>query len=537
MVLVLRRKLSEIRPVLKSVTRYRCLHHLSKMFIPSGTVTLSTTDKGGSEGHFLLLKTGMIRQSSAGVFAVLPLGQLVMDKIEKQIDQSMHNIGASKLSLPTLGPQSLWTLTGRWQSSGQELFKLKDRKSAEFCLSPTHEESITKIVAAEVNGYKQFPIRVYQIGRKYRDEMRPRGGMLRGKEFLMKDLYTFDDGVGEARKTYHAVREAYDEFFQNLNVRYLVAEADSGNIGGELSHEYHLPSAVGEDTLLKCPECQYTANRELAKTDFAKVCADRPMSTSRFSHQVFRDTVFFDIRIPTGRAINMLQALREAQKLDSSVKALAPLPEDYSTLQNPNAVVHEIPPESALEVASGDPCPKCENGHLTEVQAIEIGHTFYLGTKYSKALNFKYFSADGEYLFPEMGCYGIGVSRLLTALAEIKYDQHGLNWPNNLAPFNTVLIADFGLHDIARKIAQDPKYQIDAIDDRVKKSINYKVKELQQMGVPEIIVLSKRFLKVNTKVTSADDITNTDGLLIEHVEKRGDPEKTWVTKRLSEWRR
>lgn len=529
--------LNVLRPRSKFMLQCRWFHQLSKMFVPSGTITTTPLEKGGGgKGHGLLLKAGMVRQNSSGVFSVLPLGQLVVDKLERHIDSFMQGLGASKLSLPTLAQKSLWTQSGRWESSGKELFKLVDRNASELCLSPTHEEAVTKLVAAEVNGYKQLPVRVYQINRKYRDEPRPRAGLLRGKEFLMKDLYTFDDGVEAAQKTYQDVKSAYDQLFKSLDLPMMVAEADSGNIGGNLSHEYHLPASIGEDTLLKCSECEYTANQELARARLPDSDSDDSLKIHRFAHGIYRDTVVFEVQIPRGGKVNMIQALRQAQKCDSSVTHLIPLRSDDTNPVNARALIHKLNNECLTQVNAGDACPECNDGHLEDVQAIEIGHIFHLGTKYSRAMNFKYSTADNTINYPEMGCHGIGISRLIAAIAEVRSDKFGLNWPAPIAPFKRVIVVECGLESKAIEIARQGAFAIDAIDDRSGKSVGYKVKELQLIGVPHIIVIGKRFLKNNGQKQDSV-IQDFDNVVIEKVMERGHGERLWEKKTLSEWQR
>ncbi|CAG8782846.1 20343_t:CDS:2, partial [Gigaspora rosea] len=238
---------------------------LSKVFLPTINDTASKTVKDRKdastiendgtfkgESHKLMIRAGLIRQSSSGVYSLLPFALRSIERIEKIIDQEMRNIGAQKLSLPILLSANMWKRTGRWDTTGSEvgsridpiegLFKLKDRKTSDFCLAPTHEEEITQLVANDVFSYRQLPLRLYQIGRKFRDEMRPRAGLLRGREFIMKDLYTFDTTEEAALETYEEVNEAYNKIFSRIGLPFVIAEADTGNIGGTKSHEYHILS-------------------------------------------------------------------------------------------------------------------------------------------------------------------------------------------------------------------------------------------------------------------------------------------------------
>ncbi|RUS22921.1 hypothetical protein BC937DRAFT_94918, partial [Endogone sp. FLAS-F59071] len=240
-------------------------NRLSKMFVPTSKENFLSSNLNSVASHQLMLRAGFIRQSASGVYSLLPFALRTLEKLERIIEEEMRAIDAQKLSLPILLSSEAWKQTGRWESSGGELFRLKDRKHADFLLAPTHEEEITQLVANEVTSHRQLPLRLYQIGRKYRDEMRPRSGLLRGREFVMKDLYTFDATEEEAASTYEDVRRAYTRIFKRIGVPFAVADADTGNIGGTKSHEYHFTSQVGEDSLLVCPECGYTANEERAR--------------------------------------------------------------------------------------------------------------------------------------------------------------------------------------------------------------------------------------------------------------------------------
>ena len=238
--------------------RYR----LSNFFIPTQRRPNDAT--GPEYGHDLLVRAGFLRQAYSGIFHLLPLGLRVLSKLENLIDKHMRRLGASKVSLSSLSSEELWQRSGRLDKGrSSELLRLEDRKGAKYLLSPTHEEEITTIIAHTVHSYKDLPLRLYQISRKYRDEPRPRQGLLRGREFLMKDLYTFDATEHAARETYELVREAYVAFLEDLKLPYIVARADSGNMGGTLSHEYHFASSSGEDTIISCDTCNYSINEEL----------------------------------------------------------------------------------------------------------------------------------------------------------------------------------------------------------------------------------------------------------------------------------
>ena len=399
------------------------MFRLSKFWVP----TAGTFSKGDKDrhAHSLLLRAGFIHPRQAGIFHYLPLGQRVLDRTEARLDQRMQNLGASKVSLSTFSPESLWSESGRLANGGGELFRLEDRKGTKLLLSPTHEEEITALVRSKVSSYRDLPLRLYQVSRKYRDERRPRQGLLRSREFLMKDLYTFDTSVEAAMETYHAVRAAYDAFFSELRVPFAVVEADSGSIGGDLSHEYHVLSSEGEDDLFACDSCGYGTNAE---------------------------------RIPNG-------------------------------------------------ASSADmPCPKC--GEVVQARkAIELGHAFLLGTKYSQPMNAMIQvpvqgSDRPASRFLEMGCYGIGVSRILAAMATVLADDIGLNWPRVIAPFDVIVVYDHA-HEhanaavkMADQIAEtlpkgQPEMPVDVIVDDRAKGLGWKLIDADRTGYPITVVLGR----------------------------------------------
>lgn len=510
---------------------------MSRTFAPSGSIV----QKGSadvSQGLTLLFRAGLIRQSASGIFSLLPLGRLIVDKIERLIDLYMQRgLGSSRLSLPLLASRDLWETTGRWQSQGSELFRLKDRKGAEFCLSPTHEESVTKVVAAEVNSFRQLPVRVHQQTTKFRDELRPRGGLLRGKEFLMKDLYTFDTDVATAHATYADVNVIYRRLFDRLGIDYEVAVADSGAIGGDLNHEYHVPSPLGEDTLLKCGACGYTANQELARTDLSHLAAGTPAAAwqiQRFAHPTHRDTLFYEVRVPEGRQLDRKRLARLADpQLDQPLVYLpgaAHVPHGREVRTIENAL-------DALVARAGDACPTCAShashntaastagpiARLDEMRTIECGHTFHLGDKYTRPLNFRFTtSAGGAEAFAQMGCHGIGVTRLVQVLAQALHDAHGLRWPVGLEPLPRVVIPTKpeylpAAENVARRLiararsrraafdsdtnpmafeAWDDYGAIDGdmaavVDDRFRKTWGWRVNEAELVGAREVYIVGK----------------------------------------------
>ncbi|KAG0246652.1 hypothetical protein B0O80DRAFT_421361 [Mortierella sp. GBAus27b] len=528
----------------------------------------------------LLLRAGMMRQSSSGIYSILPYGQRVLNKIEAIIDDELQLIGCQKLSLPNLLTGESWKKTGRWESTGQEMFKVKDRKGADFLLAPTHEEEVTTLIAKEVQSYRQLPIRVYQVGRKFRDELRARSGLLRGKEFVMKDLYTFDVSEKEALKTYDEVVLAYRRIMERLGVPYAVAEADTGNIGGTHSHEFHIISKVGEDSLLSCASCGYTSNEERAigmisttptkkaevfrNTDAISkwiesldVVPRSPVSLhpkvrygilKTFSEDESRSEIRTLVAIATAgdRDVNEIKASKaignvqlvdtfdEIKTLvdDNMVDSMA-LYVDFSlypgqaAIQPKDVSVQGATPEvisSMIRSNSGgnlrvfygdyhnckpgDGCPHCfkSNGSHTPMEmarAIEVGHTFLLGTKYSKPLEAVFIPETSQVPEPmQMGCYGLGITRLLAAIIEASHDQKGIVWPDSIAPFRVAIVtsedggcatAAENVYDMVQKSLNSRSEVI--IDDRIDATLGYKMKDAELIGYPWMVVIGKGYLR------------------------------------------
>ncbi|KAI9484469.1 hypothetical protein BDB00DRAFT_855558 [Zychaea mexicana] len=532
-------------------------------------------DSSATASHGLLLKAGFVRQSSSGIYSMLPLGLRTLEKIETIIDQELKAIGSQKLSLPVLLSAENWKKSGRWNASKGEFFRLKDRRDSDMLLSPTHEEEITQLVASELKSAKQLPIRLYQIGRKYRDEARPRAGLLRGREFVMKDLYTFDASVEDAYASYDLVAKAYQNIFQRIGVPFVVAEADSGNMGGSKSHEYHLISPAGEDTLLTCSSCGYTANEELAigKLDQQKkvdnVAIDindnstpttaGSSNNSSITHhlgfaaldkegQQLHSGKIAVVSSP-GRAINNVKIEKTLRKYfeeqeimptDGMLDLTYTSQNNNNTNDGPNHVFIDDSvqsytvsggqlimhgPDHFRTAAAGDTCASCSSGNaLTTVKAIEVGHTFYLGTKYSSTLGCDFLpisthdrhkQLQQQKQPAEMGCYGIGISRMVATAAEVCHDDRGIVWPGSIAPYRVCIVPTSNnnqdllnlaetiydsLEDTAFKVkgrGSSVFYNDVVIDDR-KQMFGAKMADAELIGYPFIVVLGKNALQTRT---------------------------------------
>ncbi|KAG5361698.1 Proline--tRNA ligase [Yarrowia sp. C11] len=332
-------------------------------------------------------------------------------------------------------------------------------------MAPTHEEEITNLMSQKIVTHKDLPLLWYQIGRKYRNEARPRGGLLRGKEFTMKDLYSFDVDESRALDSYHHVRKAYDQIFEKLGVPVKSVAADSGAIGGSYSHEYHVVDPSGEDTLVACPSCGYAANIEVAE----RAAGD--------SETIISEVNGIQVTHEKSHVVNPRLVERALTSYGDNAHRVSKL-EDGA-------------PHNVTTPKEGDSCPTCSSS-LEFTNAIEVGHTFYLGTKYSEPLSCDFANSENKPTSAYMGCYGIGITRLIAAIAEVSRDKVGLKWPSSVAPFETVVIlgGEATEKTLQEKADELRDYLHDAVlDDRPKKSIGWKIKEAKLMGFPRVVVV------------------------------------------------
>jgi len=451
--------------------------------------------------HQLMSRAGMIRKVAAGIYDYLPLGLKVIRKVENIVREEMNKAGAIELLMPAVCPADLWEQSGRWQQYGKELLRLKDRKETEFCIGPTHEEVVTEIVRGTVNSYRQLPVNLYQIQTKFRDEVRPRYGLMRGREFIMKDAYSFDATDEGANASYEKMRKAYCRIFERCGLQYRMVEADSGAIGGSFSHEFMVLADTGEDVVISCESCEYSANIEKAVVIDKGEMSQAPMNevervVTKGAHSVADVSVMLELKPsqivktmlvivddePVAVLIRGDHELNEAKVknlLGAAVVELA-TPEQIAKatggpvgfsgpiglkvpLYADNAVkymrnmgvggnekdihLEGVNLERDFEVkkfadlrnaADGDSCPHC-GGRYSNTRGIEVGHIFKLGTKYSEAMNATFLDADGVAKEIIMGCYGIGVGRTAAAAIEQNHDENGIIWPMPLAPFQVIV--------------------------------------------------------------------------------------------------
>lgn len=469
----------------------------SSMYLP--TLKESPAD-AEVVSHKLLLRAGLARKISAGVYVYLPLGLRVIEKIAAIVREEMNAAGFQEIQMPMVEPGDLWKETGRWEHYGKELLRFKDRNGRDYCLGPTHEEVVTDLVRGEVKSYRQLPVRLYQIQNKFRDEIRPRFGLMRGREFLMKDGYSFDASQEEAKKSYDLMHDAYMRIFRRLGLRFRPVEADTGSIGGSFSHEFMILADTGEDTIALCKNCDYAANVEMAEVKVkpaqSRDCPPIEKISTPGCHTVEEVCAFLKtspeklvktlIFLVDGKPVAVLargdRAVNE-HKLKRLLKAetveMAPGEVVSSVTGAPvgfaGPVGLEIPVYADFELSGGcyvaggneadihianvcpgrdfkvegwadlrnitedDPCPAC-GGAIELTKGIEAGHIFMLGEKYSKPMKAVFLDGDGKERNMVMGCYGIGVSRLAAAAIEQGHDDKGIIFPPEIAPVDCIFL-------------------------------------------------------------------------------------------------
>lgn len=472
-----------------------------------------------AKSHILMMRAGLIRQLAAGLYNYLPLGWRAMRKVEQIVREEMDNAGAIEVLMPTLQPDTLWKESGRWEVMGPELMRLSDRNEREFVLGPTHEEVFTSLVANEIRSYRDLPKNLYQIQTKFRDEIRPRFGVVRAREFIMKDAYSFDVDQESAARSYQSMYDAYYKIFFRCGLKSVPVEADTGAMGGKHSHEFMIPAAIGEAEIVTCSQCDYKANRELTESLIpAETAADRSAPAMEEIHtpdqrtieevaqflkitpqQMIKTMIFtcgeepFVVLIRGDQNLNEIKlghvlggkvemATPEViQKVtgapvgfagpqglkgvkiyaDHSIKTIAA---GVTGANKKDYHVKNVVLDRDFKVAEwgdfrfveqGDACPKCKSGKLSVSSGIEVGHVFILGTKYSQAFNAYYTDEKGERKLMVMGCYGIGVSRTLAAVLEEHSDENGIIWPVSVAPYHVHILKLSNKSDEVNRVADE----------------------------------------------------------------------------------
>ena len=516
--------------------------------------------------HVFMVRAGYIRKLAAGIYNFLPLGWRVIRKIENIVRQEMDAAGAQEVLMPAATPAELWQESGRWDKYGPELLRFKDRKRADFCLGPTHEEVIVDMVRRDTKSYRDLPLNLYQIQAKFRDELRPRAGLMRGREFVMKDAYSFDTSDDNADSSYNAMYRAYARIFTRCGLDFRAVEADTGAIGGNRSHEFQVLADSGEDSIVACDNCDYAANVEQAEliaptepgivgdgaltkvaTPNAKTIDEVATLLAVEPTQLIKTLIYVADGKPVAvlvrgdRAVNdvkvkkltgavELYLAREGQVkkatggptgfsgpvgLDIPIYADLELKDATNAVTGANvADTHYTGVDLARDTkgtqyasvrlpAPNEPCARCETGHYRDYRGIEVGHVFFLGTKYSEPMQCTFLDEEGNTNAMVMGCYGIGITRIAAAAIEQNHDDNGIVWPVPIAPYEVALLA-LQVKDDEVVAAADTLYHellsrgIEVLYDDRKERPGGKFKDADLMGIPLRIAVGSRSLKEGT---------------------------------------
>ncbi|MHB1274368.1 MAG: proline--tRNA ligase [Candidatus Humimicrobiaceae bacterium] len=518
--------------------------------------------------HSLCIRAGLIRKVASGIYTFLPLGYKILKKIENIIREEMNNAGAIEILMPVIQPAEIWQQSNRWYEYGPEMFKLMDRNERDFCLGPTHEELITSMASYDIYSYKDLPINLYQIQVKFRDEIRPRYGLLRAREFIMKDAYSFGANEEELDKDYDKMYKAYSRIIERIGLKYKVVEADTGLIGGKFSHEFMIIAKNGEETIAYCSQCSYAANIDNAKFNFNDHSEDAlPGTDSKIENLIEVHTpgikTIEDLSVFLNLPFQKIIKTMVAKKDDGNVfafllsgdrtlnlsKAEKFLKTDLELVNDDNnsyklplgflgphglnkeiAVYGDYSIKDKTNMAAGankknyhynnmnqgrdydvkewgdfsypiagDLCKNCQK-ELEYEKGIEVGHIFKLGTKYSSKLNGRFLDKDGKLKPYIMGCYGIGVTRLMAAAIEQSHDEKGIIWPDSITPFAVILIAT-NISDNKIKDAADSAYEmilknkVQVLYDDRDISAGIKFKDADLIGIPVKIIFGKKFIQ------------------------------------------
>ncbi|MFC2159476.1 proline--tRNA ligase [Actinomycetota bacterium] len=513
--------------------------------------------------HSLTLRAGLIRKIASGIYAFLPTGTRVLQKIEQIIREEMNRAGAVEIFLPVMQPSDLWKKSGRWDEYGPELFRLKDRSERDFCLGPTHEELITQLAYSDIRSYKDLPLNLYQIQVKFRDEIRPRYGLLRAREFIMKDAYSFCEDEKGLDEIYKKMHTAYRRIVERMDLKFRAVHADTGLIGGKSSHEFLVLANEGEETLVYCPDCDYAANIEMAGFKIGEESEDISQKISgieevstpgtidiesladflNISRKKILKTVLlnddekniYSFLIRADRQLNLPKAEKFLGKKleffksseddtrftigyvgpvgldkikgsygDNSIKdmkdCIAGANKIDTHLKNVN-IDRDFKVDDFGDFSyplKTDGCIKC-GGKLQIEKGIEIGHIFKLGKKYSEKMKALFLDRDGKQKPFVMGCYGIGVTRIMSAVIEQLHDEKGIIWPPSIAPYLVNLIVTTS-KDSAMKEAADKLYdelnkaEIEVLYDDRNISAGIKFKDSDLIGIPLRLVIGKKYL-------------------------------------------
>ena len=535
----------------------------TKTFIPT---VKEDPQEAEAISHKLMIRSGLIRRLTAGAYTYLPLGHKILQKVKNIIREELEKVGAIEILMSAIQPKDLWEKTNRYNIIGEVMIKYKDRHGKEMVLGPTHEEIVTDLVSKEIKSYKDLPIILYQIQTKFRDEMRPRFGIIRSCEFIMKDAYSFDVDIDSMEKNYNNMYKAYCNIFEKCGLPYIAVEADSGLMGGKVSHEFMVPSQIGEDKIIICTKCKYAASIEVAEikqkerlenkeeplkqkqeidtpgistikdiTEYLKIEAtdliktliyiadDNPIALLlRGDHEANEAKIKKQLNIQTLKLANnkeIEQITNTVVGFEGPIGLTIPIIADNTIKNMQNFIIGANKKDKHIKnanididfkiqkfidartITNQDVCPKC-GGKIDFKHVIEIGHTFKLGTKYSKPLKAVYLDNNGKENYMIMGCYGIGVNRILASLIESSHDKDGIIWPISISPYEVVIIPvktnDKETYEESEKIYEQlKKEKIDVLFDDRDKSIGIKFKDSDLIGFPIQIIIGKKNLEKN----------------------------------------
>ena len=558
----------------------------SKLFIPT---TKEMPSDASLPSHQFLVRGGFIAQTGAGIYDFMPLGKIVLEKIRAIVKKEMDEAGANEVQFGFVTPLSLWSESGRALTMGSELLRFKDRKNGEFVLSPTNEEAVVNMVKNRVTSYKDLPLHLYQINTKFRDEARPRFGLMRGREFLMKDGYSFHSSEEDLVREFNLMEETYKKIYTKLGLDFRVVEADSGAIGGSGSKEFHVLASSGEDTIVVCDSCDYAANIEAAKREAKKyefkegelkkvetpncttiedVANFLSVSKEQTIKAVIKKAIFkeeakivvFFVRgsdeLEDTKAQNSVDALELIDATLDEIKdagvvagycGLVDLPKDIlvvvdSELENSQGmvcggneenfhfinvdlkVIENIKYFDLIAVKEEDTCACC-GGKLSYTKGIEAGHIFQLGDKYSKAMNATFLDENGKAKPFIMGCYGVGVSRLVAAVIEQNHDEKGCIWTKSTTPFMVDIIVSNSKNEDEKNMGEKIYEELKAsnveviLDDRINARFGFKIGDFELLGFPYAIIIGKKLSDGIVEIVDRKTLLKTEVKIEEVVSK------------------
>ncbi|PZP13899.1 MAG: proline--tRNA ligase [Aliarcobacter butzleri] len=532
----------------------------SKMFIPT---TKETPNDATLPSHQYLVRGGFIAQTGAGIYDFMPLGKIVLEKIRTIVKEEMDEAGANEVQFGFVTPLTLWQESGRATTMGAEMLRFKDRKNGEFVLSPTNEEAVVNMVKNRITSYKDLPLHLYQINTKFRDEARPRFGLMRGREFLMKDGYSFHSSEEDLVREFNLMEATYKKIYTKLGLDFRVVAADSGAIGGSGSKEFHVIADSGEDTLVVCDSCDYGANIEAAtrkpktynferKSDSKKIHTTDTKTIEEVAnflniskeqtikavikkaiYEEKTQIVIFFVRgsdeLEETKACNAVNALELIDASEDDIKeaglvagycgvfnlpsninfivdlelkdeiglACGANEEDYHLVNTDLSTLKDVKYYDLIAVQEGDICACC-GGKLSYTKGIEAGHIFQLGTKYSSAMNANFLDENGKAKPFIMGCYGIGVSRLVAAVIEQNHDDKGCIWTKATAPFMVDIIVSNSKKEEEAKVGEELYSKLKQVgistilDDRINARFGFKMSDFELLGFPYAVVIGKK---------------------------------------------